>query len=83
MVKEITEKELYSLDYINCKLSVIKAMSSNFSFQEEFYGEDDLKPVLYLMTNGESIFILYNPFMTFLDGFDPFTGKLKNPSVSE
>lgn len=58
-------------------------MSGNFTFQEEIYGQESQLPLIYMMTNGESIFILYNPFMTFLDGYDPFTGKQKNPMVSE
>lgn len=51
--------------------------------EENSYGEGEKLPVCYTFFYLEKYYLLYTPNMTYLDGYEPFSGETKIPLLTE
>lgn len=80
---EIEENELTAISSPNMKICSYSFEDGEFMQEDIIPTDSSIKSVCYLLTMKACYYILYTPVMTFLDGYDPYTGEDKIPFIPD
>lgn len=78
----VEEQHLDLLPPVGIKCILYKLKGTGFEI-EEHTPNSMMYPVCYVLTHDDKYFILYTPVMSFLDGYDPYTGERKQHIIPD
>jgi hypothetical protein len=78
---DIEENELTGISNPNMKICSYSFEDGEFIQEDIIPADSSVKSVCYLLTMKTCYYILYTPIMTFIDGYDPYTGEDKIPFI--